>query len=293
MNFNGYSFPHPVLGLGDDIEGEASVIKFTNDESSDSENYLLTIEYKLENPDLLKLLTDKKAYFVCEISCTGTLYRKSEKSNSFTHLISVPKNFVRDRVELLFLIVSAEVILSYSNSKVHDDFTGYKFEIDSGDVLAYIGESSFIAGISYQKLKAVSSFMEIIKGENEKGDFNIILESPKIEVQLSKSDYDKYCDSRIGKSTSFASIFHSAIVLPTLIHALYQLKNAEDDVTDYSWAKIIKFRLDDDVNLKFIPFEEKNIPKIAQQILGMPVERLLEDLFSRVTSNSDNENENQ
>lgn len=288
MKFNGYSFPHPVLGLGDDVGGNASVVKIDNDETTDKNSYILTVEYELNNEDLGKLFADKKAQFLCEVSCTGTVYRKCYTCDTTLQKINIPKDGVREKVELLFLLVSAEPIPNYTNSQVHPDFSGYKFDIDKGDVLAYLGESSFYAGIAYEKLKAVSSFMEIIKGENDHGDFNIILESPKIQVQLSQQDYEKYSDRRIGKSYEYATVFHSAVVLPTLIHALYQLK-LDDDVKEYSWAKIIEFRLENEKDLNVISFEEKNIPKIAQIFLGMPIERLLEDLFNRVTSNSDEE----
>lgn len=288
MKFKGYSFPHPVLGLGDDIKGDVSV-KLDYDQTTDNENYLLTIEYELENSDIEKLLEEKKAVFLCEVNCTGTLYRKSEICASPIQIVSIPKDGVRDKVELLFLLVSAEPIFNYTNSEVHDDFTGYKFDIEEGDVLAYLGESSFIAGIAYQKLKAVSSFMEIIRGENESGDFNIILDSQKIQIRLSKNDYKKYSDRRIGSNPENASVIHSSIVLPTLIHALYQLNNKESGVTEFAWAKIIEFRLENDENLKSISLEDSNIPKIAQQLLGMPTERLLNDLFTHITSNPDNE----
>ena len=237
-----------------------------NDETTDNEYYLLTIEYKLDNPDLQKMLSEKKVQFVCELSCTGTLYRKSETSDSLIQKISVSKNYVRDKVELLFVLVSVESNSNYTNSKVHNDYAGYNFDIDNGDVLAYLGESFFIAGIAYQRLKAVSSFMEIIKGENETGDFNIILESQKIQIQLSKKDYEQYCEPRIGKNPEYATVFHSSIVLPTLIHALYQLKN-DDDVKEYSWAKIIEFRLQNDENLKTIEFEEKTFRKLHNYFL--------------------------
>lgn len=283
MKFKDYSFPHPVLGLGDDVGGTASVKKLDNDETMDNENYLLTIEYELDNPDLQKLVKEKKAVFLCEINCTGTLFRKSETCASPIQIVSIPKDGVRDKVELLFLLVSAEPIPDYTNSKVHSDFDGYKFDIEKGDVLAYLGESFFIAGIAYQKLKAVSAFMEIIRGENESGDFNIILGSQKIQIQLSKNDYEKYCDRRIGSSFENASIIHSSIVLPTLIHALYQLSKKNSDVTEYAWANLIKFRLENDENLNLISLED-NIPKIAQNLLGMPAERLMNDLFARVTA---------
>ncbi len=289
MKFNGYSFPHPVLGLGDDVGGTASVKKLSIDEATDEENYLLAIEYELDNSDLEKMLFDKKVQFICELSCTGTVYRKSEICDSSIQNISIPKDSVRDKVKLLFLLVSVESLTNYTNSEVHPDFVGYEFDIDSGDVLAFLGESSFDARIAYQRLKAVSSFMEIIKGENERGDFNIILDSPKIQIQLSEKDYEKFCEPRIGKNREYVNVIHSSIVLPTLVHALYQLNKKDSDIKEYAWAKTIEFRLGHDENLKNTPLEEANIPKLAQQLLGMPIERLFGDIFNRVTSNPDNE----
>lgn len=288
MKFNGYSFPHPILKPDDDeVGGSASITKLIVDDSTDDNNYLLTIEYDLDNEDLRKLIDEGKAQFICEINCTGTLFRKSEVSNSLSQKIDVSKEAVRERVDLLFLIVASVKIPNYTNSEFHPDFAEFTFDIDRGDVLAYLGDSYFIAGIAYQKLKAVSSFMEIIKGKNELGDFNIILDSPKILIELSGKDYESFCNQRISKNKEYAPLLHSSIVLPTIIHSLHQLNKKDSELTEYSWAKTIGFRLENDDRLKDINFEDQNIPKIAQTLLGMPVERLLEDLTIRETSTQD------
>jgi hypothetical protein len=289
MRFNdGYAFPHPVLGVNDDINGTAAIERVDYDETSDPNNYILTIQYTLANAGISALLNEKKAQFFCELSCTSTLYRKAELSSDATQIIKIPKNFVREKVELLFLMIATQPIPSYTNADAHADFDGYTFTIDNGDVLAYLGESYFIAGVAYQKLKAISSFMEIIRGENETGDFNIILENPKIQIQLPKLEYQQYSEPAIGKNMEYASTFHASIVLPALIHALYQLADpAKEDLKDTAWAKIIQFRLDNDEQLNGVALNEDNVIKIAQYLLGMPVGRLLLDLHNKAMSASD------
>ncbi|MFA5011119.1 MAG: hypothetical protein WC644_04115 [Ignavibacteria bacterium] len=289
MKFDGFSFPHPVLGIKDDIEGVSSVDEIKLDEMSNSDNYILNIKYKLSNIDLEEMITKKSAFFHCELNCSSTLFRKSYLSDTSHHEIWIPKDYVRDKVELLFTLISTHAFSNYQNSKAHCDFLNFKFDIDNGDVLAYLGKGYFIAGISYHKLKAVSSFMEIEKGENETGDYNVILDNPKILIKLSKNDYIKYCDSRIGKNRECATIFHSSIVLPTLIHALYQL-TINDDLKDKSWAIQIFNRLDNDELFIGLSLNEDNILKISQLILGMPIERLLNDLYFQLNTKTDTDN---
>ncbi len=285
MRFNSeYAFPHPVLGIRDDISGSAETI-VTYDQDTDTDNYIVTIQYHLNNQDLVELVTARKAVFFCELNCTGTLFRSSEASSGFTQTITVPKNAVRERVSLLFLLIAREDIPGYRNSEAHPDFEDYQFEIDKGDVLAYMGEGSFFAGLAYRQLRAVSSFLEITKGTNEAGDFDIILEGSKIEVRLSITDYERYSQPSIGKIPELASTFHAAIVLPTLIHALYQLltgpTQTRDDLNETPWAKIIKYRVENEGGEPRLSMTEDHIVAVAQYLLGSPMERLLKDLSQR------------
>lgn len=288
MKFSdGYAFPHPVLGIGDDIEGRAEVVPILN-EDEDTMDYIVTLQYTLENTDLTDLIAQGKARLLCEVNCSGTLYRKAHLTADLTQIIRIPATHLRGEVRLLCLLISIAPIPEYKNSKAHADFEGYVFAIDPGEVLAFLGETFFIAGIRYRELKAVSSFMEIIPGHNEFGDFNILLDNPKIQIQLSKNDFLTYSKPLIAKGSEFASTFHSGIVLPALIHALYQLADPEKrELREMAWAKIIEFRLANDENLKNLQLNEDNILKIAQALLGMPLERLLKDILGRMTADSD------
>jgi hypothetical protein len=257
-----------------------------NDEDSDPDNYIVTARYELDNPGIHQLLAEQKAEFVCELSCTGAFFRTSKTSSSFTQIMHIPKNAVRDEVEMLFLIVANDDILRYTNPDAHPDFAGYAFDLQKGDVLAYIGESSFIAGIAFQKLKAVSSFMEIIKGDQTNGETIVLLDTPKIQIQLPSEDYQRYSAPSIVNNKEYAAIFHAGIVLPALIHALHQMINSES-FNDYAWAKIVRFRMENEEGLHGITFEHENVIKISQYLLSMPVGRLLSDLYTRATSETD------
>ena len=138
----------------------------------------------------------------------------------------------------------------------------------------YFGEFSFNADIKYEKLKAVSSFMEIV--ENTDLTYtNIDLKKQKIQIELPSVSYKLYRSGRISQEPKFAPVFHSSIVLNALLMALYDFENHKE----YLWAKAIEYRLENEKQFLNLSIEEKeNIPEIAQRLLGNPFNRLLEGL---------------
>jgi hypothetical protein len=90
MKVSGYSFPHPVLGLGDDIDGYCDA-SFLID-YDDANKYIITVNYVLDNATLSMLLSEKKTKYVCEISCSTTIFRKCFESISPIQKIELPKS---------------------------------------------------------------------------------------------------------------------------------------------------------------------------------------------------------
>lgn len=282
MKFSDVTFPHPVLGIGDAISGKTGFTKEPEINIS-TDSYKVTIECNLVNEDLKKLTQENKAEFLCDVTCTNTVYRNNVVSDNATIEIEIPKKQVKGKVEFTCLLVAKENLTNYSNSKTHSDYNGYTFDLDKGDVLAFFGEFTFDADIKYEKLKAVSSFMEVV--ENPDLEYtNVDLEKPKIEVQLPLNDYNAYKSDAIAHEIKFAPMFHSSIVLNALLVALYNF----DEHKERLWAKALKYRLDNETQFKTLSIaEEKNIPEIAQRLLGNPFSRLLNGL--NVIVESENE----
>ena len=282
MNFNNVTFPHPVLGLGDAISGETGFSKEPGIIVT-SDSYKITVTCNLDNEDLKKLTQEGKAEFFCDVTCSNTIYRTNAISVNSTIELEIPKKQAKGKVQFACMLVMKEDLKNYSNSNAHPEYNGYTFDLDKGDVLAFFGEFTFDADIKYEKLKAVSSFMEVVENESITIT-NIDLKKPKIEVQLPTNDYNAYKSDVISQQVKFAPMFHSSIVLNALLVALYNF----DEHKDYLWAKALKYRLDNEEQFKLVSIEEKeNIPEIAQRLMGNPFSRLLNGLIIIVESENE------
>jgi hypothetical protein len=177
-----------------------------------------------------------------------------------------------------FYIVATADIVDYTLPEAHDDYRGYKFNLSKGDVIAGGSSASFIAEKSWLALKTVSSFMDIQKYDEKNGPMKIDLSLDKITVKMSENDYERYHGT--WNKQHFGPIFHSAIVLPTLIYALSQMIEDEkgDNYGDKKWYQVLDHRIKNDEALKNIVFEQGDIAQIAQILLGNPMDRTLSSL---------------
>lgn len=222
---------------------------------------------------------------LAQILCIVKIFTSSVSEIKF----EIPKKQVKGKIFFTCVLVAKTAIANYHNSKSHPDYNGYSFEIDYGDVLAFFGEFSFNADINYEKLKAVSSFMEVVENKDEKAEFtNIDLNKSKIEVQLPTEDYKTFANDSISKELKFAPIFHASIVMNALLTALYNFESHKELL----WAKVIDYRLKNEKHFENISIDDKeNVPEIAQRLLGNPFRRLISELQVIVESPTLNETE--
>lgn len=282
MKFNDVSFPHPVLGIGDAVR---SKISFPEPEIiSGTDSYSIKVYCLHNNSDLTKLINEGQAEFYCEATCTNTLFREIYRSDSGEIKFEIPKKHVKGRVSFTCALAAKTQIANYQNEKSHPDYYGYSFELEEGDILAFFGAFSFNADINYEKLKAVSSFMEVVENKDDKAEVsNVDLNKSKIEVQLPSEDYKIFSNENISKELDFAPIFHSSIVLNALLIALYNIDNYKGKL----WNDAIRYRLEMDSQFKGLSIEDKEkIPEIAQRLLGNPFCRLISGLNKIALSNN-------
>jgi hypothetical protein len=286
MKFNDVSFPHPVLGIGDAIRSKFGLNPLP-DITSTAEDYSITVNCEQNNADLSALISSGQAEYFCEATCSNTLYRQIFTSNTAEIKLKIPKKHVKAKIFFTCVLVAKSPIANYQNSMSHPDYDGYSFDIEKGDVLAFFGEFNFNADINYEKLKAVSSFMEVVENKDPQAIYtNIDLNKSKIEVQLPTEDYKLFANDSISKEPKFAPIFHSSIVFNALLMALYSFESHKDSL----WAKVIDYRLKNENQFMSISISDKeNIPEIAQRLLGNPCSRLISEL--QVIAESPNQNE--
>jgi len=272
------SFPHPVLGIKDDVLGEYEVdcgIKLGKEEIS------IVIKHILRNGTLEKMIDDKLAVFCVEAVCPRTMYRESFLSSNMTHTIKIKSSDVRDKVELNFYINALKDIPKYELKEANPDYAGFYFEIEKGDILAYGGNTFFIAEKTWEALQTVSSFMELRRYDKKTGPVVLNLLSEKIIIQISEDDYLKY--KKIQCVESLSPIFHSSIVLTTLLYALSEMMVNSEFYKDYKWYQVLDFRINNDERLKKVGWDLEYLPEIAQIILDNPMGRSLDALHGIVS----------
>lgn len=279
MKVNAKSYPHPVLGNGDDLGGSFKVelpYELGRDE------IVLNPTFYLKNQAIEDLLKKEKASFIAEVECRSTFYRKSFSTRKQIDRFSIPAKALRERVSVGFYVCADQDIKGYKPSEPHPDYEGSLFDVEAGDVLAVGGFCSFIAHKSFDPLRPpVSSFMSIREGSHHEGPMQIDYETEKITVVLSKDDWKNYLEVRGQKGAE--GILHGAIVLPVLVDAVHQVQNGNTDYDGMAWYG----RLEAILDAKGL--SEKDAFESAQKILDNPAARTFRGIES-LTNITDDEN---
>lgn len=273
------TFPYPVLGIRNDINGEP---EFEYELSDDGTNHVIDIKIKLNNPSIKFYIDTKRAKYVCEVDCSKTYYRVSEKYQQPVFHVKIPKRYVSGEVNVTLTVTAVKDISDYTNSLANQDYSGYVFNLESGDLLAYIGTLSIQTDIMSDEYKAVGSFIHF-KGA-EVADISYNLTGQDIEVILPQEMFNVYSERLKGKS--FRPAIIASVVKEAIVFALMNYKGNEE----LRWARILAsaevlkdYDLDDEMDI------QKAI-EMSSVLLKNPHKELFDKLEDIVSYEEENEN---
>jgi len=268
------SYPFPVLGNEDDIEG-----KFLPSLTYTLEPDTVTVNcsFELNNPSIEKLIAAGEAKFFIQLECPATFYRRAFSAKSSEVKIEIDAGELRDRVTASFYICATKSISLYNPEGTHEELVG-EAEVEEGDVLADGGSGWFVADKTFDPLKApVSSFMKIKEASFKTGPMDIEYEDDSILIMLSKDDFKEYKYAR----KYAVSTIHASLVLPALIDVLHSMHSNRNEYRDYSWFS----RIEQICATRKINIDEPI--EAAQHLLGEPIGRSLEELKKQISEDED------
>lgn len=271
MNVSKMTLPYPVLGINDDVLPRPSMENSSL--SQTKTHYIFEFDAICENGEILDLIAEGYAEYVCEVNCQRTFLRKCYKQNVPHFKIEVPKHGVSGTIEFEVTIAVKKPIAEYTNSQFHEDYIGYSFNLEPGDLLGFIAAFTYDADINYDKLQAVGSFMEI--NQNSADATAVELGHPKISILLPPDMYQAY-KGHVHNNRQIASVIHASLVFNALTDALNNINEHRHEL----WAKTIIYRLKTEEGLKkfYIDdeelFEQDKVFDLAQALLGDPYKRL-------------------
>ena len=165
MKYKNVSLPYPVLGIYDDVYPLLTddCIQMA-DPVKTATDYMFCIDLHQQNKDITQLVSEGKAEYACEVTCRSTFLRKCYKSSTPHFEISLGRTEVNGRIEFQCFIAASESIPNYNNSDFNEDYHGFTFDLEVGDMLAVFPLAWWNTNVKFDKLYAAQEDQKMIAG---------------------------------------------------------------------------------------------------------------------------------
>lgn len=286
MRLKNVSLPYPVLGIQDDVFPllEDGCVQM-DDPIKTNTGYKFVILLTQRNQDITTLINDGKAEYACEVTCRDTFLRRCYHSSSPKIEVLLDRKDVCGHIDFQCYIAAKQDIPNYTNRDFNDDYRGFKFDLEVGDMLTVFPLAWWNTEIKFDKLFAAGSFMQIVEAAEgvERTWFN--LDDERILIEMPHELFVQY--QRIGNS--FPEVIHSSLVHNALVYALTNV--AEYHEKGKLWADCIMARMDDPELQQYDLTDMAQVYEVADILLQDPYKRLLNSLELIVASRNEEEEE--
>ena len=279
MNIEHRLYPYPVLSYFSDDYINSSFTSSLNIIRR-NESIIFELDAKTDNEGLLKLIEEGFAEYIFHIECPSTSYRNIITSSNGSKTVVINESLLNNKVNVCFFIVAKKDIGNFVNKDFNSDYENLSFYVEKANILAIARQFNINIEKEKDNLAQVPSIFLIIKrGDNERKGIEIDMLQEKIEISLSKDDYENYL---IFSNGNYQSLLHSSIIFPSLVYVFENLKTIDmETIEDLRWFKTIKKVLS---NLN-IEMDKESLDSmvsydVAQKIINYPVNRSLFALLS-------------
>ncbi len=267
MRLSNRSFPHPVVGNGDDV-GDAE-FQATFEFESDKTTFYLKATVRCSSQTLLKAIKKGTACYTMHVECGNTLFRRTYDFETETYRVAIPTTAIHDTVEVNAFVRAKVAIPKYTVAGAHPDYGDATFAVGPGDILAVGDGQTFDADHSVDPMRRVGALM-VVEQSGKPGVHPMEWDhsQDKIRILLCEEDFAAYRDMKtVPYLTNHLT---TTLVLPVLIEAIHLLGDEPDETPENKWAKILGRRLE---ALTLGP--SATALEKAQLVLGLPIRRAL------------------
>ncbi len=265
MRLSSRSYPHPVVGNGDDVPSVG--FQATIESELRPPDCVLEVSINCGSPTLKKWIEKGSACYIVHVECGRTLYRKSFPSQEPRFRIPIPAQDLNGVVELTRLIVATRAIRRYEVPEANEAYGGAVFAVEPGDILA-CGEPRDFEQRTRDPLRRIGSIVEIVCSDKPgEHPMNATYGSEKIRIVLSKTDHANY--AALAGKPHLRSLIATALVVPVLVDAVYKLRHESEAHADCKWATVIGRRVEE----LGLDIATAHPLIVAQKLYGMPMSR--------------------
>ena len=284
MQIKNKYYPYPVIASGNDSYEGSQFLTDANYEQN-AHNIKFLFEAVLDDEMLLKMISEGKVKYAHHVECQQTCYRELILTDEphYTHVVH--ENTVNGLVQVCSFLMADQDITAYVNPSFSRDYRGFKFNLDRGCILAIGNQINLTINKEKEDLAKTSSIFSIRKNlDPSETELQVSTTGEKIVILIPEKTCNQYLN--LSNTATFLPVLHSMVVLPALMHVLYEIKEAATKGELYNYEELRWYRgLKKTAEKLNIEFDESaianmNAYKIAQLFLDVPVVKALDNICS-------------
>ena len=273
MQLRSKYYTYPVITEDADFYVDSS---FTSDVEQvlDGYNIKLKLKAELVNPELKEKLQNEEVMIAHHIECTQTCFRKLVLTNEDIKECVLRDGEVNGVVQICTFLVANKNIEKYSNSLFAPDFRGFRFDIDRGCIMAVGNQINLRINKIKNDLANTYSIFSIIPNRDETiTNIKVDTTGNKIVICIPQETFSIY--SNMSTSLDIQPVMHSMLIIPSLVYALTEVKEARShlyDYEDYRWFRSLRKAAEK----IYVTFDESGLENIdpfdlAQKLMDSPI----------------------
>jgi hypothetical protein len=232
MHTAGYSFPHPVLGNADDVQGSLKV-KMRVDRNESRMIEFSNIQIENTNGYIAGLIAAGQANYFVRIYCSATMstwlleYRNAN--------IQVSENDLVAKAEVQVYIISKVQISNYSDASFNSQFAGTVFEVAANEVLGISGKLN----VPIEKINERLGLGNIFKFfQQESGKpINFEFTRDKIYINYPVTKKGEHPPRAMFEKRPWTAF--QIFIVPAIAEALRYVDDNNEKVKNLEWYQVI------------------------------------------------------
>ena len=289
MRASDLNFPYPVLGVGNSILGDKPEVRMYEHphlKERIAEPYRWDFDIDIKNKDIARLISEGKAQYMCEVSCSATLMRKCFFCSDGHLKVELQRREVNKRIEFGLYVVTTDRLPAYHNGDAHEDYKDIdSFDLAKGSPLAVLGSYQWDVDLCYEDLTSLRSILQFLPNTSDlKQDYVVIdTDGDYIKVLLPQSQYDAFMN--VASEKSVANVIHSSLVLFALQSAIALYSKEKT----HRWERALEAMVTRDDRFRGRELGDKeDAAMIATMLLNNPFKRLCDTLPSLIANTATN-----
>lgn len=241
MQLRSKYFTYPIIVDGGDFYIDSS---FETDVEKEMVGYDIKfiMSAKLSNPKLEEMLQQGEVVIVHHIECPQTCYREIIKTQDNIVEKLIKDSEVNGVVQICSFLIANKDIEKYSNDLFSQDYRGFKFDIDSGCVMAVGNQINFHINKVRDDLSNTSSIFSIMPNlDPTVNSMKIDLTGDKIAIILPEIAFGIY--KSMSTALDLQQAMYSMIIVPALEYVFSEIKLARNQLfiyEDQRWFRNLK-----------------------------------------------------